>query len=57
MDEMLERIALELGVALWDGRQPVPLVHVADVTAMVTGADIWRQRTALGRMLARMVSG
>jgi hypothetical protein len=55
VDEMLERIALELGVALWDGRASVPLVRVAEVTATVDRADVWRRRrSVLGRVLERI---
>jgi hypothetical protein len=58
VEEMLERIALELGVALWDGRPGVPLVRVAEVTATATGTDIWRRRrSVLGRVLERIGPG
>jgi hypothetical protein len=56
VDEVLERIALELGVALWDGRASVPLVHVAEVTATAERADVWRRRrrSVFGRLLERI---
>jgi hypothetical protein len=57
VDEMLERIALELGVALWDGRASVPLVRVAEVMATADHADVWRRRrrrSVFGRLLERI---
>ncbi len=58
VDEMLERVALELGVELWDGRASVPLLRVAEVTATVDRADVWRRRRGVvGRVLERIRSG
>ncbi len=55
VEEMLDRIALELGVAVWDGRPSVPLVRVAEVTATPDATDIWRRRRGmLDRVLERI---
>ncbi|MBV9353941.1 MAG: hypothetical protein JO023_00295 [Chloroflexi bacterium] len=55
VEEMLERIALELGVAMWDGRPSVPLVRVAEVSATPDATDIWRRRRGmLDRMFERI---
>ena len=55
VEELLERIARELGVEVWDGRPSVPLVRVAEVTATVDATDVWRRpRTVFGRVLERI---
>jgi hypothetical protein len=54
-EEMLERIALELGVTLWDGRPSVPLVRIGEIRATLDATDIWRRRRGvLSRVVERI---